>query len=270
MSEKPYVLGTDETELARLRRQHELWKEEALKAWRLGGFGTGDRLLDLGCGPGFTTRDLARWIGRRGEVTAVDISENFLNYLASQPQEIEQAPIRTHSARLEKLELPRKDFDGAYCRWLMIFVPDPEAALRAVGAHLKPGARFVLQEYIAYDTMALCPKRESMTPIMNAIFKSWRDDGGDPNRGQILPALLEKTGFRVRHLEPVLHAIRPGDSLWDWPEMFFESFLPRLIAKSYVTHAQADAFLRDFEDARKTPGHFVLAPSLVNIVAEKI
>lgn len=267
--DQDYVLGNDALELARLRRQHELWKEESLKIWRTAGFGAGNKLLDLGCGPGFTSRDLARWIGPRGSVTAIDVSENFLKYLLAQPTEIEQAPIEATNARLELLDLAKKDFDGAFCRWLMIFIPDPEGAIRAVHRHLKPGARFALQEYVAYDTMTLCPSRDSMPAIVDAIFKSWRDQGGDPNRGKVLPSLLEKNGFRVIEIEPVIRAIRPGDSLWDWPDGFYASYLPRLIANKYITQAQADAFLRDWTDARQTPGHFLLAPCLVNIVAEK-
>lgn len=267
---KDYVLGTDQKELGRLRRQHELWKEELLRIWGRAGFRADHRILDLGCGPGFTSRDLARWLGPRGEVTAVDASENFLNYLAAQPSEIEQAPIKVHQAFLEKMDLPAKDFDGAFCRWLMIFVPDCEAALRTVHRHLKKGARFGLQEYIAYDTMALCPDRPSMKPVVDAIFKSWLDQGGDPNRGRILPALLEKTGFRVLEIEPVTKAIRPQDPLWEWPDGFYRNFLPRLVAGGYLTAAQTEAFQRDWDEARRTPGHFLLGPSFVSILAEKV
>lgn len=267
---KEYVLGTDNQELSRLRRQHELWKEELIRLWKKSGFKAGDRVLDLGCGPGFTTRDLARWLGPRSEVTAVDVAENFLTYLASQPEEVEQAPIHTKASFLEELDLPEKDFDGAFCRWLMIFVPDVAGALRSVHRHLKPGKRFALQEYVAYDTMALCPQRDSMTVVVDAIFKSWRDEGGDPNRGQELPALLEGNGFRVLEIEPLVRAVRPQDTLWEWPETFLRNFVPKLLTKGYLNDAQAKAFFHDWEEARRTPGNYLLTPTMVNILAEKI
>ena len=51
--EKPYLLGTDPDEGRRLETQHRLWSPEAHDLWDRAGFGPGDRLLDLGCGPGF-------------------------------------------------------------------------------------------------------------------------------------------------------------------------------------------------------------------------
>lgn len=270
MDQKEYILGSDELELNRLRRQHELWKEELLRLWRQSAFRAGGSYLDLGCGPGFTTRDFARWLGPNSEITAIDASEKFLNFLKAQPHEAGMAKIETHRTFLEQLQLPRTDFAGAFCRWLMIFVPKPADAIRAVHRHLRPGGQFVLQEYVAYDTMKLCPHRESMTDVVSAIFKSWRDEGGDPNRGEILPSLLEQNGFRVTSIEPICRSIRPTDPLWEWPTTFYKIFVPTLVAKKYLTQTQADQFFKDLQEAEKTPGHFMIAPTLVNICAEKI
>ena len=48
-----YVLGTHSAELERLGRQHRFWRQECRSGLQRAGFGPGDRLLDLGCGPGF-------------------------------------------------------------------------------------------------------------------------------------------------------------------------------------------------------------------------
>ncbi len=53
-------LGTTNLELRRLEDQHAIWRDHALASWHRAGFGTGQRLLDLGCGPGFASFDLAR------------------------------------------------------------------------------------------------------------------------------------------------------------------------------------------------------------------
>src|SRR5687768_13096919 len=79
--EKEYVLGTDGAELERLGLQHQLWLAQAAAAWERAGFRRGSRILDVGCGPGFATIDLAERIGPTGEVLAVDISPRFLAHL---------------------------------------------------------------------------------------------------------------------------------------------------------------------------------------------
>jgi len=79
--ENEYVLGTECDELARLGLQHQLWLEQAAAAWERAGFHRGQNLLDVGCGPGFATLDLAQRVGPRGNVVAVDISRRFLTHL---------------------------------------------------------------------------------------------------------------------------------------------------------------------------------------------
>ena len=92
-----YVLGTHDEEIARLGLQHRAWQSRALAAWRKADFGSGQTVLDVGCGPGFATLDLAEVVGRDGRVLAIDKSERFLDYLeatcrASFPMSLLTAP----------------------------------------------------------------------------------------------------------------------------------------------------------------------------------
>lgn len=75
MSEKEYILGTTEkAELHRRGIQHQVWASETCAGWKLAGFGNGQTILDLGCGRGFCTRDLAYIVGEEGKVIGVDKS----------------------------------------------------------------------------------------------------------------------------------------------------------------------------------------------------
>lgn len=270
MAHTEYVLGTDAAEMNRLKRQHELWKTELLKLWQQAQFKAGHKLLDLGCGPGFTTLDMARWLGPQSEITAVDMAANYIEHLKNQPKESASARIHAVQANLKELNLPgRGNFDAAFCRWLMIFVPEPKAALQKVFEHVKPGGVFALQEYVAYDTMALCPRSLAMEKVVAAIFKSWEDEGGDPNRGRVLPDLLSQVGFQVETITPIAQAVRPQDSLWEWPDEFYRVYLPKLVQKGYLTANDSAEFFRDWQKASRTPGHFFLAPTVVNIIARK-
>jgi ubiquinone/menaquinone biosynthesis C-methylase UbiE len=167
-----YVLGNDQEELSRLKLQHDLWKDELIKLLIISNIKDSKKVLDLGCGPGYTSLDILNY-AKQAELTSVDISENFLNYLNYQ---VKQLPtprtVSTHKSYIEQLNLPAKDFDTAFCRWLMIFVQDPLKAVQQIHAHLKSKAQFVIQEYVSYDSMDLVPNYKSMKPIVEAIFKS--------------------------------------------------------------------------------------------------
>lgn len=79
--EREYVLGTNDEELTRLGFQHRVWGEHAFALWNRAGFAPGQTILDAGCGPGFATLDLARLVGPRGRIIAVDHSARFLDHL---------------------------------------------------------------------------------------------------------------------------------------------------------------------------------------------
>src|SRR4051812_47686652 len=78
-NERDYVLGTHDEEIERLGLQHNVWRPRALAAWQRAGFTTGQTLIDVGCGPGYATLDLAELVGRDGHVIAVDRSRRFLD-----------------------------------------------------------------------------------------------------------------------------------------------------------------------------------------------
>jgi ubiquinone/menaquinone biosynthesis C-methylase UbiE len=263
--EKSYVLGTDQTELGRLKLQHDLWKDHLVRLWKKSDIIAGQKILELGCGPGFTTEDLAAYTQYQSEITAVDISESFLNYLGSK-----KIPnLKTHLSYIEQLNLEDKNFDVAFCRWLMIFVPNIESAVKKIALHLKPKAVFCLQEYISYDSFSLAPDQPIMKKIIDAIFKSWMDQGGFPNQGRRLPKVLEENGFTVLEIEPIARVCRPQDPLWQWPETFFQSFLPRLVQSKHITVDDQAEFFKVWEINKNTKGAFCVAPTVVNIIAIK-
>jgi len=79
--ERDYLLGTHDEELARLALQHRVWRPRALDAWRRAGFTVGQTLIDVGCGPGYASLDLAEMVGPSGRIVAIDRSRRFLDAL---------------------------------------------------------------------------------------------------------------------------------------------------------------------------------------------
>jgi ubiquinone/menaquinone biosynthesis C-methylase UbiE len=265
------VLGNDQEELSRLKLQHDLWKPELLKLWQKSTIKKAQTVLDLGCGPGFTSLDLLQYVDHPCQMTSIDISENFLQYLNQQAQKTlpPQQKLTTKKSSIEDLNLENKQFEAAFCRWLMIFVNDPAKAIERVHFHLKSKAQFILQEYVSYDSMDLVPEFKYMRPVVDAIFKSWRDQGGDPNRGKKLPYWLEQAGFNVLHIEPIAKVARAHEPLWAWPDTFYKSFLPRLEKSNYLTPKQVSDFFNEWEASKTSPGAYFIAPTVINIIAEK-
>src|SRR5262245_4289382 len=79
-SERDYVLGTHDEEIARLALQHRVWREHVLEGWRIAGIGPGQRVLDVGSGPGFVSVDLAQTVGPAGRVLGIERSGRFVEH----------------------------------------------------------------------------------------------------------------------------------------------------------------------------------------------
>ncbi len=265
-----YVLGTHDAELQRLGFQAQVWRARALALFERAGFGQGQRLLDVGCGPGYVTLDLARIATSSGEVLAVDASERYIEHLQAQPRLAEQSRVEAWVGDAQRLELDAASLDGAFERWVMCFVPEPEKVVAAVARALKPGGAFVIQEYANYEAMRLAPRSRAFERVVEAVAHSFRQRGGDPDVACRLPAMLQASGFKVVHLEPVVRAGGPRTEFWQWPEGFFFNYVPLLVERGLLTPAEQDAFEHDWRARAADPLAQFYSPVLTEIVARKL
>jgi ubiquinone/menaquinone biosynthesis C-methylase UbiE len=106
----------------------------------------GNTALDLGCGEGYFTMDIARLAGSTGRVYAVDLQEHMLRVVRRRAVRAGVSDqIETILGSPAKLELPAPvDFVLAF--WMLHEVPDKERLLTDLFAAMKPGGRFLLVE----------------------------------------------------------------------------------------------------------------------------
>ena len=267
--EEPYLLGTDSEERLRLETQHRLWAEAARDLWDRAGFGPGDRLLDLGCGPGFAALELADRVGAEGQVLAVDESAGFIRSLAREADRRHLAQLAARVERVEALQLDPASLDGAFARWLFCFLPDPAPVIEGVVSGLRPGGRLVVWDYLNYKATALHPRSLPFERVLAAVDESWRRTGGDLNVGERLPGLIAGAGCRLLELVPLSRFARPGTALWQWPTGFFFGYVPKLVEAGLLTEAERQAFETEWREREQDSGAFLSAPPMVGIVAEK-
>ena len=266
-----YVLGTGDAESSRLGLQHRLWSAAAHSLWERAAIRPGQTVLDVGCGPGHATIDLAEIVGHTGRVIAVDESPLFLKHLNDRVvgQHLRNVDRILGDAQQLDALLPTQaaTIDLAYCRWVLCFVPDPEALVRGVARLLKPGGRFAIQDYFNYESMSLAPRREPFSRVIRAVGKSFRDRGGDPDIVARLPALCRKHGLEVTHLAVNQRLARPGSSIWAWPETFFATYVPRLVEMNYITTEDRKAFEAAWSEASDDPDSFMQLPPVFDVLA---
>jgi len=266
MTERDYILGTHDEEVERLGLQHRVWRPRALDAWRRAGITTGQTLIDVGCGPGFATLDLAEIAGPQGRVVAIDRSRRFLDVVASR-----RLPnVTAHEIDLNESALPDARADAAWVRWVFAFVTKPRDLLLRVRDALKPGGVLIIHEYFAYKTWRLAPESKDHEAFVDAVIASWHASGGEPDIALDLVRWMGEAGFRIREMRPMIDAVTPSNFIWQWGAAFVRSGLPRLAELGFVTRDDAARTQASFDAAAKNPATVMVTPGVLEIIAEKM
>ena len=273
LPQQDYVLGVHDTEIARLGLQHRAWRARALALWRKAGLRAGTRVLDFGCGPGYATLDLAEIVGPTGAVLAVDRSSAFLARLGTEAKARALTQISTREADLmvADLDLPTGfgQVDFAWARWIFAFTPELDRALDNFAAALAPGGIAAITEYITYGTWGFLPAEPVIADFCASVMHSWRARGGEPDvAGRVIAGLIAR-GFEVQLIEPALDIITRDDPLWDWPDSFIRSNLPRLVELGDLSQAAATKVLDAWDAASTRPQTRMITPLTAQILARK-
>ena len=264
-----YILGTHDAELLRLGLQHRLWSAQTFAFWERAEIGPGKTVLDLGCGPGYTSLDLAGLVAPGGRVVAVDAAERFIDHLRQRQVSLGFTNIESHVMDAQKLELAPASVDIVYSRWVLCFVSAPQLVVEGIAKVLRPGGVLAVQEYANYATQTLAPESAAFQRVVQAIIKSWRQRGGDPDIGLRLPAMMMKHGLRVESIQPLHRIARPSSPLWLWPTAFMRSFVPTLVAGGFLSEADRQAFEQEWTAHSNDETAFYWAPPVMEIIARK-
>lgn len=153
----------------------------------------GMRILDVGCGTGGITKDIAMRVGPTGFVVGVDNTKAFIDH------------GRDHFGYVSNMELiwedlfsyhPKEKFDLVVAARVLQWIPDVKGALAVLRSFIKPGGSLSVLDY-NHEALEWKPDPpSSMTKFYNA-FLSWRAHAGMDNRlCENLEGHFYKCGFR--------------------------------------------------------------------------
>lgn len=271
--DQPYPFGYGDEELLRLEEQHRVWQDENQRLLSRAGFGLGDTLVDLGCGPGFTTLDLARTVGPTGRIIAVDRDgERSIPRVRELAAASGFGNLEARVADLEHFDLPPESVDGVYGRWVLMYLPEQEARALAVrlAKWLRPGGACVLAEFCNFRHISIYPPLEHLGLVAEALMRTAAGEhGGDPELGCVLPGVLHGTGLEVE-LGVATKAIRSTTEDWRWPDTLFRQILPLLVEKGHLAGDIRDEFLNQWKERSRDPSAFFLSSPVLEVIGRRL
>ena len=199
--------------------------------------GPGEAVLDVGCGTGLLTREMAALVGPAGRVAGVDASTDMLARARQRCADLPQVGFAEAGA--EALPEAGASFDAAACVQVLLYVPDVAAALAEMRRVLKPGGRVVIVETDWRGTVLGCAD----DPLTRRVLAGWDAAVPSPNLPVRLIPLLRELGFAAVRVEPfpIVNTSRAGTISED----MFVQLAEHAVEQGTVTAEESAAWLDD-------------------------
>ena len=171
-----------------LYRTRDVLRRRALIRDALGAE-PGERVLDIGCGPGFYAAELLEEVGPQGAVVGLDASPQMLAVAANRCARHSNAEFREADAT--SLPVDDRSFDRALCVQVLEYVQDVHSALAEMHRALRPGGRLVVWD-VDWGTVSW---HSSDPDRMARLLRDWDAHLAHPSLPRTLTAQLRAAGF---------------------------------------------------------------------------
>lgn len=183
-----------DSEMARLAAQATLsWDVESRRMLWL-GLSDGMRVLEPGCGPGFSTQ-LLRALLPHSAITALDSDPDMLALASQRTRTSVKGDVELRLASVTDTGLPPDSFDAAVSRYLFQHLADPTRAAREILRVLKPGGRHIVID-VDDDLWGLAePTFAPLRSIYARATAAQARRGGTRLIGRRLGRILREAGY---------------------------------------------------------------------------
>ena len=174
-----YVLSTNEFARKRLEIQHNLYLDSSLELLGKANIKEGMKCLEIGCGSGDMTCEIAALIGEEGKLFAIDVSEEQVKASKTKARDFHNIFFKTMG--LEDIDEIGERFDFIYCRMVLHHLNNPSDAIRKMVACLNDNGILVCEEPPLLEgtfSYPFSPALEELEKLVHACFeanhKDWR------------------------------------------------------------------------------------------------
>jgi SAM-dependent methyltransferase len=188
-----YVIRGGAEGRERLRLLSSTYRPATLALLSRAGIPRDATCVDVGCGGGDVTVELARHVGPGGRVIGIDRDEVELEKARKEAAELGLGNVQYHTGDARG-SLGAGEFDVAYSRCLLSHLSDPAACVRNIQMARKPHGLVILED-IDIRGIFCYPENSAVRRFRELYAQVVRRRGADPDVGPRLPTLLLDEGF---------------------------------------------------------------------------
>lgn len=221
----------------------------------------GETILDIGCGNGLLTAELARAVGPGGRVIGVDPSEDMRSAAVERCRDLEWVDLL--DGLCDSLPLPDETADKAAAVQVFEYLPDLAGALKEAFRVLRPGGRLTVADIHFDSWIWFSDHPDRMARMMNA----WDSHLSLRDAPALLPPALTDAGFTVDRIVPVTicdHVMKP-DGLAKMMIRLMKAFA---VAQQAVPEDEVEAWAEE-QEALARSGRFFFSITQFVVSASK-
>jgi SAM-dependent methyltransferase len=161
---------------------------------------SGERGLDVGCGPAFLACELGRDVGPSGRIVGLDESPEMLETARARiAREGLADRVEVRRGDAGRLDFPAASFDFVTVVQVYLYVADVAGALAEAARVLRPGGRLLVVDTDWDSCVWHTADRDRHRRVMEGRVAHF----AQPHLPPRLPALLARAGFRLGHVEAI-------------------------------------------------------------------
>ena len=234
----------------RLRLIARIFRPATLSLLARAGLRPGMKCLDVGCGGGDVTFELARLVEPGGSVVAIDFDEVKIDLARAEAKAQHLANIDFRVADIEQCVLGA-EFDFAYCKYILSHLQNPERMLAKVREALRPGGIIVAVD-TNWSGYFAEPDSSVLGRFVELYIQTLKHTGGDANIGLRLPSLLTKHGFEGVQMSILQLAATSGEVKRLTP-ITMENIADSVIAEDLASKSEVDTLVADLYKLANDP-----------------
>jgi len=189
-------------------------------------------VLDVGCGPGTITADLAELVAP-GEVIALEVTEEALNLAREEAVRRQQAGIVFRVGDVHALDLPDDSVDVVHAHQVLQHLTDPVTGLREMRRVCRPGGVVAVRDS-DYAGFTWWPALPELGEWLALYRDAARTNGGEPDAGRRLLSWAQAAGFsEITATSSTWCFATPEDRAW-WGGMWADRITGSALAQQLV------------------------------------
>jgi len=262
-----YLLGATPAETHRLQTQGGLFAESSGRLLRLAGIHRGMRVLDIGCGAGDMTMQIASIVGESGQVIGVDADAGVLAVASERAAGAGLANVDFRQAHVKDLS-PDGPVDAIAGRMILVHLEDPAAALSSMWRLLRPGGVMTFQE-VRLTTVRSIPPVPLLAQCVEWASQAFTASGRDPDTGHRLLSIFGDAGLPVPELMAAIPTAR-GPAGYALAAGSVISLLP-VLEKANITSREEvdpDTLAQRLWDQARANDALLILPELIGAWAQ--